>query len=177
MYAYEHHGRKFISINGKDYFLVRGFQSDRNKFIFIQLSGKTPLNKEDLPNGDWSILRTRTGKQRIWTAFSKSYFRYQQDQEERKLLFIGANSQGSCYLALRWLARSFNQTITEETLLELAKSYSTEKVSIYRLKLLDDQGNLQEKAALLDLDSRLNNEDAEKILKGGKSHERTRARH
>src|SRR3989344_2507580 len=150
MYAYEHHDQKFISINGKDYFLIRGFQSDRNRFIFIQVTGKTPLNKEDLPNGDWSIIRSKAGKQRIWTAFSKTYFRYNQDRDDKKLLFIGANSQGSCYLALRWLAKSFNQKITEKALVEVAEKYSAEEISFYRFKLIEDQGNFQEKAVLLE---------------------------
>ena len=68
MQVFEHQGQKYIGINGKDYFLLHGYRVNYNKFILIQVSGKTPLNKEDLPSKTWEVIATKVGQQRVWTA-------------------------------------------------------------------------------------------------------------
>jgi len=35
MQCFEHEGQKYVSINGKDYFLLRGYQVSYNKPIFV----------------------------------------------------------------------------------------------------------------------------------------------
>jgi len=167
MQVYEHRGRKYISLNGKDYFLIRAYENGRNNLVFFQVSGRTALNKEDLPNSSWRLLKSRAGPHKAWTAFNRSYFKYGRDQEDRKIIFIGATAWGSCRLALKWVNDAFNQKLGPEELSRLAVRFSREEISSFRLTLLEDQGNTGEKAALLDLSCGLDEQAAQKLLKGG----------
>jgi len=166
MHVYEHGGKKFISINGKDYFLIRGYQNSRGNLIFVQVSGKTPLNKEDLTNNSWGLIRSKAGKDRAWTAFNKSYFRYDQEADEKKLAFIGASTEGSCFLALKWLNEKFNLKLEPKVLARVAEQYANQKVSSHELQMLRDKGNTGAKAVLLEISSYFDESDALKIFKG-----------
>ena len=44
---FEFNGKPFVNINGKDYFLLRGYGRSWKNFLFVQVSGATPLRKED----------------------------------------------------------------------------------------------------------------------------------
>jgi len=71
MHLFHHANYPFISINGKDYFLLRGYRADRGHFIFAQVYGRTPLRKEDMPTKDWEIVRTTTVKQAVLNTTHK----------------------------------------------------------------------------------------------------------
>ena len=166
MHVYEHGGKKFISINGKDYFLIRGYQNSRGNLIFVQVSGKTALHKEDLPNNSWGIIRSKAGKHRAWTAFNKSFFRYNQETDEKKLVLIGASTEGSCFLALKWLNEKFNLKLEQKVLVRVAERYANREFSTHRFEFLNDKGNSGAKAVLLEIPSYFDEEDALQIFKG-----------
>lgn len=107
--------RPYTVINGKDFAVYRWFEPDRHGPIFIQVAGRTSLAREDLPTDDWIVLQTRAGQTRVSTAWRKQWFDYKPDAT-RKLAFLGASSEGSLYLALRYLVRRFGVTAEEGTL-------------------------------------------------------------
>lgn len=74
--------------------------------VFIQVAGRTALSREDLPTDDWIVLPGRDRGHRIATAWRKPWFDYKLDAA-RKLAFVGASTEGSFYLALRYLVRRF----------------------------------------------------------------------
>ena len=116
--------RPYTVINGKDFAVYRWFEPDRHGPIFIQVAGRTSLAKEDLPTDDWSVLQTRAGLTRVSTAWRKQWFDYKPDAT-RKLAFLGASSEGSLYLALRYLVRRFGVTADEGTLAARASDLAT----------------------------------------------------
>ena len=56
-------GKPYIDINGKVFFLIRGFGTDRDKpstsFVFVQVTGRYALSKTDLPNDNWRVIARR----------------------------------------------------------------------------------------------------------------------
>ncbi len=166
MQLFEHAGQKYISINGKDYFLLRGYKADYRKFIFIQVSGKTALNKEDLPSKAWEIIYTKAGGQRVWTAFVKSYFAYESKKENGKLAFLGGSTIGSYFIALKILAQRWRRKLAEKELLAIAKAYATGERSHYRLEKCSDLGNSDVDLVLLDFGGCFDETCLNRILKG-----------
>ena len=63
MRRFEHGGKPYIDINGKVFFLIRGFGDSRYKpstdFVFVQVTGRYALSKTDLPNDNWRVIRTK----------------------------------------------------------------------------------------------------------------------
>jgi hypothetical protein len=60
MLTFTYQDKNCIDINGKSYFLVRGYESYKSReFVFVQVTGSTPLRKEDLPAKDWEVFVTR----------------------------------------------------------------------------------------------------------------------
>lgn len=114
----------YTVINGKDFAVYRWFEPDRHGPIFIQVAGRTSLAKEDLPTDDWIVLQTRAGQTRVSTAWRKQWFDYKPDAT-RKLAFLGASTEGSLYLALRYLVRRFGVTTNEGTLAARASVLAT----------------------------------------------------
>ena len=124
METFEHGGKKYVSINGKDYFLLRGHRRDFRTFIFIQVSGRTPLHKEDLPGKDWDDITSRRGTERVWTAYHRKYFSYDSNAEHPSLAFIGATTKGSYFIAFRHVAKRFGLTADGADLSEIAKQFA-----------------------------------------------------
>lgn len=116
--------RPYTVINGKDFAVYRWFEPERHGPIFIQVAGRTSLAREDLPTDDWIVLQTRAGTTRVSTAWRKQWFDYKPDAT-RKLAFLGASSEGSLYLALRYLVRRFGVTADEGTLAARASVLAT----------------------------------------------------
>jgi len=168
MHVYEHGGKKYISINGKDYFLIRGYQNIRGNFIFLQVGGRTALNKEDLPNNSWGLIKSKAGKYKAWTAYNKNFFRYNQEAEEKRITFIGASTKGSCFLALRWLNTKFNLNLEESIIEGTAEKYAIRNFYMPRIDFLWDKGNTGEKAVFLEIPSYFDEKDAIDIFKGEK---------
>ncbi|HET8797636.1 MAG TPA: hypothetical protein VFO89_08115 [Thermoanaerobaculia bacterium] len=102
----------YTVINGKDFAVYRWFAPGQHGPIFIQVAGRTALSREDLPTEDWVVLPGRDRGHRLATAWRKPWFDYRLDAT-RKLAFLGASTDGSYYLALRYLARRFGLTLTE----------------------------------------------------------------
>src|SRR5205823_6359437 len=76
------------------------------------VAGRTALAREDLPTDDWVVIPGRDRGHRLATAWRKPWFDYRLDAT-RKLAFLGASTEGSFYLALRYLARRFGFPYTE----------------------------------------------------------------
>jgi hypothetical protein len=165
MNVFSHNGENYISINGKDYFLLRGYDVYYGRLIFIQVFGKTPLNKEDMPGNDWKIIKTKVGNQRVWTAYARSYFRYNSETEVSKIAFVGATTQGSYFLALKWLSQKYNLKTDSEKLAETAHEYSKGKSHHYKLKSYNDKGSSGAELVLIDMNY-FDRDDAITILKG-----------
>lgn len=166
MKCFEHNGDKCISINGKDYFLLRGYRIDNGKFIFVQVSGNTPLRKEDMPTKDWEIIQTKAGAKKVWTAYKKPYFKYDAENENPELAFVGATTQGSYFLALRWLAKKQSQNISDQALHQRASELAISEGYQRGLSRCQDIGSSGENAAVIRFGCSFDEEDAEKILKG-----------
>lgn len=105
----------YTVINGKDFAVYRWFAPGQHGPIFLQVAGRTALSREDLPSDDWIVLSSRDRGHRLATAWRKPWFDYRLDAT-RKLAFLGGSTEGSYFLALRYLARRFGFTFTEADL-------------------------------------------------------------
>lgn len=74
MRSHEIDGRPYILINGKTFFLLRGYCIKYDKWVFIQVYGTAPLTKDDLPEKNWQLLVTRVQGKRVFTAWKPGYF-------------------------------------------------------------------------------------------------------
>jgi hypothetical protein len=105
----------YAVINGKDFAVYRWFAPGQHGPLFIQVAGRTALSREDLPTDDWVVIPGRDRGHRLATAWRKPWFDYRLDAT-RKLAFTGGSTEGSFYLALRYLARRFGFTYTDAEL-------------------------------------------------------------
>jgi hypothetical protein len=105
----------YTVINGKDFAVYRWFAPGQHGPLFIQVAGRTALARTDLPTEDWTVISGRDSGHRIATAWRKPWFDYRLDST-RKLAFLGASTEGSLFLALRYLARRFGLTFAESDL-------------------------------------------------------------
>jgi hypothetical protein len=150
MKTFEHRGHRCISINGKDYYLVRGYsRSGGDNFLFVQVTGSTPLRKEDMPNKDWTVMSSRIGEGRVWTAYRRPWFQYQMERESPNLAFVGASDLGSYYLALRFLERRYKIGVNDKDLVAVARRVYGDKDN--RLIELSDEGNIGTCAVTVEL--------------------------
>lgn len=172
METFEHAGRKYISINGKDYFLLRGYRKNRDRFIFVQVFGRTPLHKEDLPSKDWEVFRTKSGGELVWTAYRKKYFKYDTEAADPALVFIGASSQGSFFIALSNICKRFNFDMNNNALNRIALLYSIGEWKSGHLETINDEGNSGVDAVLVSFDRFFEEENARKVMaEGGNDNE------
>ena len=105
----------YTVINGKDFAVYRWFAPSNHGPLFIQVAGRTALAREDLPTEDWMVLPGRDRGHRLATAWRKPWFDYKLDAS-RKLAFLGGSTDGSFFLALRYLARRFGLSIADNEL-------------------------------------------------------------
>lgn len=164
METFEHDGKRYISINGKDYFLVRGFRKNNDRFIFVQVYGRTPLHKEDMPGKDWEIVRTKSGGERVYTAYRKKYFKYDSEAAYPTFVFIGASAQGSFFIALSHIRKRFGLDVSDDFLKRFALLYSTDEQKDRRLETIRDDGNSDVEAVLVEFNSFFDEETARNIL-------------
>ena len=167
MKVFSHNSKNYISINGKDYFLLRGYQTGYSRFIFVQVFGNTSLNKEDLPGSDWNVIKSLQGKQRIWTAYAKRYFNYEQEGNDFKVGFLGVSTQGSYFLALRWLCHKFKHQINLDELSRVAQAYAENNKYNHHFNCLRDLGNSNVEMVVFECSCSLEEQDLQEILKGG----------
>ncbi|HKO58901.1 MAG TPA: hypothetical protein VJ276_23745 [Thermoanaerobaculia bacterium] len=105
----------YTVINGKDFAVYRWFAPGSHGPIFVQVAGRTALSRDELPTDDWIVLPGRDRGHRLATAWRKPWFDYKPDAT-RKLAFLGGSTEGSFFLALRYLARRFGLTQTDADL-------------------------------------------------------------
>lgn len=114
----------YTVINGKDFAVYRWFAPGQHGPLFIQVAGRTALSREDLPTEDWVVVPGRDRGHRLATAWRKPWFDYRLDAT-RKLAFLGGSTEGSYYLALRYLARRFGLGVTETELAAKSGDFAT----------------------------------------------------
>ena len=139
---------------------------DHGKFIFVQVSGKTPLHKEDMPTKDWEIIQTKAGGHKVWTAYKKSYFKYDAENDSPELAFVGATTRGSYFLALKWLARKYHHEISDEALYSRACQLANSADYRRTPSKCQDIGGSGEDAVIINLGNTFDEDDAIKVLKG-----------
>ena len=105
----------YTVINGKDFAVYRWFAPGHYGPIFIQVAGRTALSRVDLPTDDWIVMPGRDRGHRLATAWRRPWFDYKPDAT-RKLAFLGGSTEGSFFLALRYLSRRFGFTSTDANL-------------------------------------------------------------
>ncbi len=149
----QHKGKKFIEINGKQFYLHQAFHGEQwgKELVFLQVYGKTPLRLEDLPDKKWVILKTRIPgqarkkgeKEYIYTAYDKDFFDYETPPYERKqdALFVGKNKFGSAFVAITSLAKICDFELPHEKASELAATLLEQPGMIKTLSLEEDLGN------------------------------------
>ena len=114
----------YTVINGKDFAVYRWFAPGQHGPLFIQVAGRTALTRDDLPTDDWVVLPSRDRGYRLATAWRKPWFDYRVDAT-RKLAFLGGSTEGSYYLALRYLARRFGLALSETELAARSGDFAT----------------------------------------------------
>jgi hypothetical protein len=157
------HKRPFTIINGKDFAIYRWFEPERHGPIFLQVAGRTSLAREDLPTDDWIVVPGRTGSHRIATAWRKPWFDYRTDAT-RKLAFLGASTEGSLYLALRYLVRRFGITIDEAVVAGRCSNLLGTDELPYYLQRSSDRGLSAADLVTLDLPSSFDRDEAARLL-------------
>jgi len=155
--------RPFTVINGKDFAVYRWFEPERHGPLFLQVAGRTSLAREDLPTDDWIVIPGRAGSHRIATAWRKQWFDYRADAT-RKLAFLGASSEGSLYVALRYVARRFGITVEEAAIAGRCSTLLTESDLPYYLQRSADRGLSGADLVTLDLPSSFDRDDAARLL-------------
>jgi hypothetical protein len=113
----------YTVINGKDFAVYRWFAPGQHGPLFIQVAGRTALAREDLPNDDWMVIPGRDRGHRLATAWRKPWFDYKLDAT-RKLAFLGGSTDGSYYLALRYLVCRFGLIASEREIATRASDFA-----------------------------------------------------
>ncbi len=158
--------RPYTVINGKDFAVYRWFEPDRHGPLFIQVAGRTTLAKEDLPTDDWIVVPGKSGTHRIATAWRKPWFDYKPDAT-RKLAFLGASTEGSLYLALRYVVRRTGLTIDDCGIATRSSELITTNDLPYYIQRSADTGLTTADLVTLDLPSGFYADDAKRLLASG----------
>ncbi|MCB4792186.1 MAG: hypothetical protein LHV68_09890 [Elusimicrobia bacterium] len=164
MNVFEYEGKKCISINGKDYFLIRGYAKHYDKYIFVQVAGNTPLHKEDMPTKDWEIVSSKADDKKSWIAYVKSYFSYDTGKATSVLAFLGATTAGSYYVALNFIAKKFGIDLPADKIHKLADKYSKGKSEHFCISEFADNGNTGQSMVLVEFNAGFDEEMAFEIL-------------
>lgn len=114
----------YTVINGKDFAVYRWFAPGQHGPLFIQVAGRTALAREDLPTDDWIVIPGRDRGHRLATAWRKPWFDYKLDAT-RKLAFLGGSTEGSYFLALRYLSRRFGFTFADSEIASKSSELAT----------------------------------------------------
>jgi hypothetical protein len=89
-------GSTYIRINGKSFYLLRGYTVRHDKFVFVQVFGRGALTKDDLPERNWEVITTKGPQGKVYTAWKPGYF----DGSNETRLFLGATLRASLWLLL-----------------------------------------------------------------------------
>ena len=141
----------YTVINGKDFAVYRWFAPGQHGPLFIQVAGRTALTREDLSTDDWVVLSSKDRGHRLATAWRKPWFDYRMDAT-RKLAFLGGSTEGSYFLALRYLTRRFGFTFTDTDLAAKSGELASRHDRAFA-HVIDDAADLAlSKAKLVTLD-------------------------
>ena len=155
----------YTVINGKDFAVYRWFSPGQHGPLFIQVAGRTALAREDLPTDDWIVIPGRDRGHRLATAWRKPWFDYRPDAT-RKLAFLGGSTEGSYFLALRYLSRRFGLPHTDPDLATKSAEFMTRRDLPYPY-VIDRADDLALSAAqliTLDVPSHWDQDDAMRFL-------------
>jgi hypothetical protein len=164
MRVFTHKGRKYVNINGKDYYAIRlygsaGYDGAVSDVYFGQVAGLTPLKAEDLPDKDFELVRKKMKAGRVWTFWRRDFHKFESEAQKAKWLFVGATTSASWFLALTQLVRvhRLGGEITEDMIRERAALFSAGQLSKYdfgfnAVDVLEDLGNGGAKAVLIHFD-------------------------
>jgi hypothetical protein len=157
----------YTVINGKDFAVYRWFAPGQHGPLFIQVAGRTALAREDLPTDDWVVIPGRDRGHRLATAWRKPWFDYRLDAT-RKLAFLGASTEGSFYLALRYLVRRFGFTYTETELATMSTEFMSRTDLPYAniIGRADDLALSRAQLVTLDVPSYWEADEAQRFLSG-----------
>ena len=160
--------RPYTVINGKDFAVYRWFAPGQHGPLFIQVAGRTALAREDLPTEDWVVLPGRDRGHRLATAWRKPWFDYKLDAT-RKLAFLGGSTEGSFFLALRYIVRRFGFTCTEAELATKSAEFTSrvELPHAYVLDRAEDLALTRTHLVTLDIPSHWDQNDAQQFLGAG----------
>ena len=174
MQTFTHQGKTYALINGKEYYLIRGYRSGDNwksDWIFFQVYGKVPLHPEDLPTGEWEIIRTKSrAEYSIFTAYLPKYFDYRglKDDQFKKLYFIGMTERGSLFVALNFLRDHYKLKVPDSQFEKVLNGFFAGATGYHRrydINQITDQGNAQAPAYSIEFDSwKMNEGRAEELF-------------
>lgn len=171
MQIFTHQGKTYVLINGKEYYLIRGYKTGDNwkaDWIFIQVYGKVPLHPEDLPSDEWEIIKTRgRAEYPIFTAYLPKCFDYRsrKDDQFKKLYFIGMTERGSLFIALNFLRDVYKLKVNDVQFKKVLKTLPEGSIHRYNLNQIADQGNAQTPIYAIEFDRwKMNEERAEKLF-------------
>jgi hypothetical protein len=155
----------YTVINGKDFAVYRWFAPGQHGPLFIQIAGRTALSREDLPTDDWMVIPGRDRGHRLATAWRKPWFDYKLDAT-RKLAFLGASTEGSFFLALRYLSRRFGFTYTETELATKSAEFMARREFSYAnvLDRADDLALSKAQLVTLDVPTYWEQEEAQRFM-------------
>lgn len=155
----------YTVINGKDFAVYRWFAPGQHGPLFIQVAGRTGLAREDLPTEDWVVIPGRDHGHRLTTAWRKPWFDYRLDAT-RKLAFLGGSTEGSFFLAFRYLARRFGFTCTESELATKSAEFMhrTDPQYAHVIDRADDLGLSRAHLVTLDVPSYWGQDDAQRLF-------------
>jgi hypothetical protein len=161
----------YTVINGKDFAVYRWFAPGSHGPIFIQVAGRTALSRDDLPTDDWIVIPGRDRGHRLATAWRKPWFDYK-PAATRKLAFLGGSTEGSFFLALRYLARRFGFPHTENDLAASSADFANRAELPYPhvIERADDLGVSRAGLVLLDVPSYWGPDDAQRFFNAANSH-------
>ena len=171
MQTFTHQGKTYTLINGKEYYLIRGYRTGDNwkaDWIFIQVYGKVPLHPEDLPSDEWEIIKTK-GKAEypICTAYLPKYFDYRslKDDQFKKLYFIGMTERGSLFIAPNFLRDHYKLKIPDSQFEKAVKALPEGSNYQRNINQVADQGNSQTPAYYVEFDKwKMDTERAERLF-------------
>jgi len=145
--------KPYAVINGKDFAVIRWFDAGRSGPIWLQVAGRTPLHKEDLPTDDWKVVTSGSGAARVWTAWRHLWFDAKPDTR-RRLAFLGASTAGSLFLAFRYLTARYGLLADEVALMSRARALlqSWEAPYLFALDQVADSGLTDDHLIVLDSD-------------------------
>lgn len=140
-------GRSYIRINGKTFYLLRGYCIRYDKWILVQVFGTTALTKDDLPEKNWEVVATKGSEGKVYTAWKPSYF----DGSNETRVFVGASYVASVRLLIA--ARLADPLLSRAVAAATAENRPPYDSGI---STLDDKGSSGVPAVMLDRDYQFN---------------------